>query len=146
MQFIAEIYGYNKQEAKNKTAEMLTTFRLTEVARDRAKTLSGGMQRRLSIAMALISGPEILFLDEPTLGLDVLSRRELWNTIKQLKGKVTIILTTHYMEEAASLADRIGIMAAGQLKAVGTLQELTEQTQTNNLEDAFIALASGMEV
>ena len=85
MQFIAEIYGYNKQEAKNKTAEMLTTFRLTEVARDRAKTLSGGMQRRLSIAMALISGPEILFLDEPTLGLDVLSRRELWNTIKQLR-------------------------------------------------------------
>lgn len=146
LQFIAEIYGYNKQEAKNKTAEMLTTFRLTEVARDRAKTLSGGMQRRLSIAMALISGPEILFLDEPTLGLDVLSRRELWNTIKQLKGKVTIILTTHYMKEAASLADQIGIMAAGQLKAVGTLQELTEQTQTNNLEDAFIALASGMEV
>jgi len=103
----------------------------------KAKNLSGGMQRRLSIAMALISEPQILFLDEPTLGLDVLARRELWASIKSLKGKVTIILTTHYMDEVENLSDRVGIMTKGQLTAVGTVAELTTQTGTSKLEDAF---------
>lgn len=110
----------------------------------KAKNLSGGMQRRLSIAMALISEPQILFLDEPTLGLDVLARRELWSSIKSLKGKVTIILTTHYMDEVESLSDRVGIMAKGQLTAVGTVLELTTQTGTSKLEDAFVMLSGGI--
>ena len=101
------------------------------------------MQRRLSIAMALISNPKILFLDEPTLGLDVLARRELWASIQALKGKVTIVLTTHYLEEVEALSDRIGIMANGKLAAVGTVAELTEQTGTNKLEDAFVILSGG---
>lgn len=101
------------------------------------------MQRRLSIAMAMISNPQILFLDEPTLGLDVLARRELWTTIKALKGKVTIILTTHYMDEVENLADRVGIMAKGRLTAVGSVDQLTAQTNTSKLEDAFVALSGG---
>lgn len=110
----------------------------------KAKHLSGGMQRRLSIAMALISDPQILFLDEPTLGLDVLARRELWASIKELKGKVTIILTTHYMDEVETLSDRVGIMSKGKLKAMGTVQELTMQTDTVKLEDAFVILSGGV--
>lgn len=102
------------------------------------------MKRRLSIAMALISKPEILFLDEPTLGLDVLSRRELWTFIKSLKGKVTIILTTHYMDEVENLADRVGIMAKGKLTAVGTVEELKAKTGTSKLEDAFVMFSGGM--
>jgi ABC-2 type transport system ATP-binding protein len=141
LQLIAAIYGSSKKED-----QMLTSFGLTEVANEKAKTLSGGMQRRLSIAMALISEPQILFLDEPTLGLDVLARRELWNAISQLKGKITMILTTHYMEEAEALSDRIGIMAKGQLKAVGTAAELIAQTESATFEDAFIALATETEV
>ncbi len=121
---------------------MLDTFSLREVAQDKAKTLSGGMQRRLSIAMALISNPSILFLDEPTLGLDVIARRQLWTAVKKLKGKITIILTTHHMEEAEALSDRIGIMAKGRLKAVGTAAELTTKTNTLTLEDAFVSLAA----
>ena len=101
------------------------------------------MQRRLSIAMALISNPQVLFLDEPTLGLDVLARRELWASIRALKGKVTIILTTHYMDEVENLSDRVGVMASGKLTAIGTVAELTEQTNTNKLEDAFVVLAGG---
>ena len=110
---------------------------------EKAKTLSGGMQRRLSIAMALISDPQILFFDEPTLGLDVLARRELWALIKQLKKQVTIILTSHYLEEVEALSDRIGVMTKGRLAAVGTSAELTEQTGTASLEDAFITLSGG---
>ena len=110
----------------------------------KSKHLSGGMQRRLSIAMALISDPQILFLDEPTLGLDVLARRELWASIKELKGKVTIILTTHYMDEVEHLADRVGVMAMGQLVAAGTVAELTMQTGTDKLEDAFVMLSGGV--
>lgn len=109
----------------------------------KAKRLSGGMQRRLSIAMALISNPKILFLDEPTLGLDVLARRELWAAITSLKGNATIILTTHYMEEVEALSDRIGVMSNGKLLAVGTVSELTARTGTSNIEDAFVALAEG---
>lgn len=143
LELIAEVYGHDKTIARTKAQELLATFSLTEVKNNRAKTLSGGMQRRLSIAMALITDPQILFLDEPTLGLDVIARRELWAAIKRLKGRITIILTTHYMEEAEALSDRIGIMAQGELKAVGTAQELIAQTGTKNFEDAFVSLATG---
>lgn len=146
LEMIAGIYGSNKETAKRKAEEMLTAFSLNEVANQKAKTLSGGTQRRLSIAMALISNPEILFLDEPTLGLDVLARRELWAAITKLKGKITIILTTHYMEEAEALSDRLAIMAKGQLKAIGTASEMIAKTGAKSFEDAFIALATDSEV
>jgi len=145
LELIAGIYGSDKITAREKAAKMIETFALGEVANKKAKVLSGGMQRRLSIAMALISDPKILFLDEPTLGLDVLARRELWKAIKALKGKVTMILTTHYLEEAEALSDRIGVMESGRLKAVGTAKELIAQTGAKNFEDAFIALATETE-
>jgi len=137
---MAQVYGSNSRAARTRAEEMLQAFGLTERADDRARTLSGGMQRRLSIAMALISNPEILFLDEPTLGLDVRARRDLWNVVRTLKGRITIILTTHYLEEAEALADRIGIMHAGRLRALGTAAELKAQTGTATLEEAFLTL------
>lgn len=141
LEFTARIYGLNKKEAKEKADKIIEEFSLGEIEKSRAGTLSGGWQRRLSIAMALISDPEILFLDEPTLGLDVLARRELWNVIEKLKGKMTIILTTHYLEEAESLSDRVGIMARGKLCAEGTAEELKKQAETDDFEEAFITLA-----
>lgn len=143
LELIAGIYGQDGKTAKKNTVEMAVRFGLQNELKKKAKHLSGGMQRRLSIAMALISNPQILFLDEPTLGLDVLARRELWKLISGLKGNVTIILTTHYMEEAESLSDRVGIMADGKLTAAGTAAELMEQTGTTKLEDAFVILAGG---
>jgi len=116
---------------------------LTDQARKKAGKLSGGWQRRLSIAMALISDPQIIFLDEPTLGLDVLARRELWDLIRSLKGDTTILLTTHYLEEAEALSDRIGIMAKGQLLMADTLPGILEKTKENKLEDAFVRIARG---
>lgn len=142
LQLIAKLYGNNNKEAIKKTDEMIEKFGLTEIAKSKAKTLSGGWQRRLSIAMALISSPQILFLDEPTLGLDVIARRELWNIVKELKGKITIILTTHYLEEAEALSDRIGIMAKGELKAVGTVNDLLKITGAQKFEDAFVTLST----
>ena len=142
---IAGIYGSTRKEAKEKAAAMLEEFHMQEVAGQRAGTLSGGWQRRLSIAMALISQPQILFLDEPTLGLDVLARRELWNIIEKLKGRVTVILTTHYMEEAASLADRVAILAHGRLRLCGTVQEILDAAGETDFENAFIKLAGGTE-
>lgn len=141
LELICGIYGMKRQEAKCKAEETIKEFAMEEIAGDRAATLSGGWQRRLSIAMALISNPKLLFLDEPTLGLDVLARRELWTAIRKLKGKVTIILTTHYLEEAEALSDRIGIMAKGRLCAVGTAKELMEKTGTEKFEDAFVTIA-----
>lgn len=145
LEFISRIYGFNRKQTAQKVDSILEEFDMQEIAKDRAGTLSGGWKRRLSIAMALISEPKVLFLDEPTLGLDVLARRELWKTIEKLKGKITIILTTHYLEEAESLSDRIGIMAKGCLKAVGTAQELKALAKTDNFEEAFIRIA-GEEV
>lgn len=142
LDLIARLYGLGRGAVAAAVAEMLTTFGLHGVARDRARTLSGGMQRRLSVAMALISDPQVLFLDEPTLGLDVLARRELWAAIRRLRGRVTVVLTTHSMEEATALADRVGVMADGELRAVGTVAELQARTGRDNLEDAFVALAS----
>ncbi|MDO4573166.1 MAG: ABC transporter ATP-binding protein [Clostridia bacterium] len=145
LEMIAGIYGHGPAAARSRAGEMLSAFGLTERAEDKARILSGGMQRRLSIAMALISGPRILFLDEPTLGLDVVARRELWAHIERLKGRVTIILTTHYLEEAEALSDRIGVMAEGGLRASGTAAELVKLMGTKNFEDAFVALATGKE-
>ena len=140
LELIARVYGADKNSAQAKAAEMMEKFSLTERAKDRAKTLSGGLQRRLSIAMALISEPEIVFLDEPTLGLDVRARRDLWKVVESLKGKVTVILTTHYLEEAEALSDRIGVMHEGRLRAVGTSEELKTLTGTDNFEEAFLRL------
>ena len=142
LEFIAGIYGFSKIEQVQKAKDMISQFNLQEFENQKARTLSGGWQRKLSIAMALISNPKILFLDEPTLGLDVLGRRELWNLITSLKGKITIILTTHYLEEAEYLSDRIGIMANGKLKALGTATELIQKTDAKNFEDAFIQICT----
>ena len=141
LEFIAGIFGFTKAEAKAKATKMIEDFDMADIEKSRAKTLSGGWQRRLSIAMALISEPEIVFLDEPTLGLDVLARRELWKHISKLKGKITIILTTHYLEEAEALSDRIGIMAKGVLKAEGTADELKSKAGTDDFEEAFVRIA-----
>jgi ABC-2 type transport system ATP-binding protein len=140
LEMIAGIYGISKMAIHGKVDEMITEFNLSEVRKKKAKLLSGGMQRRLSIAMALISEPEILFLDEPTLGLDVLARRDLWAIIRKLKEKTTIILTTHYLEEVEALSDRVAIMQKGKIKAIGTVVELLSQTGTKTLEDAFVSL------
>ena len=145
LELIAGIYGSDGRTARAKATSTIQELDLGEVERQKAKTLSGGWQRRLSIAMALISEPQVLYLDEPTLGLDVLARRELWSVIERLKGTVTIILTTHYLEEAEALSDRIGVMAHGELKALGTAAELVAQTGAPTFEDAFIALATGSE-
>ena len=143
VEFIAGIYGFPKEKIKEKTEETLSSFGLTEEADKKAKNLSGGMMRRLSIALALVSEPEILFLDEPTLGLDVIARRELWKKISALKGKITVVLTTHYLEEAEALSDRIAVMKKGKLLTVGTADEIVAETGEKNFEDAFVALTSG---
>ena len=141
LDFMAGVYKIkNKNE---KIDKLVKTFKLQEVLKQKAKTLSGGWQRKLSIAISLINDPKVLFLDEPTLGLDVLSRRELWAVIESLKRKITIILTTHYMEEAESLSDRVGIMDKGNLIAVGTVKELMQKAGTNNFEEAFVKIATG---
>lgn len=144
LEFMAGVYQIpNKEEKIN---ELVKMFKLEEVLKQKAKTLSGGWQRKVSIAIALINEPEILFLDEPTLGLDVIARKELWNVIEKLKGKITIILTTHYMEEAERLSDRIGIMAKGNLIDVGTAEELIKRSGEKNFEDAFVKIATGGEL
>lgn len=140
LQFMAGVYEIENKDER--IAELIKTFNLDDVLKQKAKTLSGGWQRKLSIAIALINSPKILFLDEPTLGLDVIARRELWSVIEGLKGDITIILTTHYMEEAESLCDRIAIMAKGEIKEIGTPDELKAKAQTDNFEEAFVALAT----
>ena len=137
------VHGLDRETARERTARLMERFGLEQVRRKRAGKLSGGWQRRLSLAMALISEPEVLFLDEPTLGLDVLARSELWDAIRALKGHTTILLTTHYMEEAEALSDRIGIMRDGKLLAIGTAAELKRQAGTDKFEDAFIKIVKG---
>ncbi|MCG3088348.1 ABC transporter ATP-binding protein [Sporosarcina cyprini] len=146
LDLMAGVHGFSKSERKRKVADMMQAFSLSPYAKQRSKTLSGGWKRRLSIAMALIGEPEILFLDEPTLGLDILARRELWRVISELKGKVTIILTTHYLEEAESLSDRICILKAGEVKATGTAEELKLLTGSTSFDDAFVALVEEVAV
>ena len=141
LELMAGIHGADRAAIREKTNALSRRFGLDEVLNRPAGKLSGGWQRRLSIAMALILEPKILFLDEPTLGLDVLARAELWEQIRALKGEITVILTTHYMEEAESLSDRIGVMSRGRLIRIGTAAELKAETGTASLEEAFIALA-----
>ena len=140
LELICGIHGFSKEKTKAKIRELSGQFSLDSVLQRKAGKLSGGWQRRVSIAMALISEPQILFLDEPTLGLDVLARHDLWEVIRALKGKVTMILTTHYMEEAEALSDRIGIMKNGRLLAVGTAEELKEKAGTGDFETAFVTI------
>ena len=140
LEMICGIHEFSKAKTQAKIKELSDTFNLDSVLQRKAGKLSGGWQRRVSIAMALISEPQILFLDEPTLGLDVIARHELWETVSTLKGKITIILTTHYMEEAEFLSDRIGIMKNGHLLAVGTADELKEKAGCNTFESAFITI------
>ena len=145
LMLMAGLYGLTPNRSAENVERIIKDFNLEEIAGDKAKTLSGGWQRRLSIAMALVTEPEILFLDEPTLGLDVIARRELWETIKELKAKMTIVLTTHYLEEAEALCDRIAVMSKGKLMALGTAEELKAQAGCDNFEDAFVKLAGGKE-
>ena len=137
LQFFANIYNISDINSLN---EVVNIFKLNEVLNQKAKTLSGGYKRRLSIAIALISKPKILFLDEPTLGLDVFARRELWKIIKKLQKNITIILTSHYLEEIENLCDRVAILSNGKLLKTGTIEEIKQLTNTQNFEDAFIKL------
>lgn len=140
LELICGIYGFSKEKTRKRIEEVSKQFSLGEVLKRKAGKLSGGWQRRVSIAMALISEPRILFLDEPTLGLDVIARHDLWEVIRTLKGKITIILTTHYMEEAEALSDRIGIMRSGSLLAVGTAEELKQRANAKDFETAFVSI------
>lgn len=134
------VHGFSKEKSRQKAAELAAQLGLAPILHRRAGKLSGGWQRRLSIAMALVSQPEILFLDEPTLGLDVLARSDLWDTVRSLKGRITIVLTTHALEEAEALSDRVGVMKDGRLLALGTPEELKRQTGSARFEDAFVKL------
>ncbi len=138
------VHGFSKDKKSAKIAELSALLGLDSVLSKKAGKLSGGWQRRLSIAMALISEPSILFLDEPTLGLDVLARSDLWELIRALKGKVTVILTTHYMEEAEALSDRIAIMKDGKLLACDTPDALKQSVDAVNMEQAFIRIVKGV--
>ena len=140
LELICGIHGFSKEKTQRRIMELTQQFDLDTVLNRKAGKLSGGWQRRVSIAMALISQPQILFLDEPTLGLDVIAKHDLWALIRSLKGKVTIILTTHYMEEAEILSDRIGIMKSGRLLAIGTPEDLKKQAGTDNFETAFVTI------
>ena len=140
LELICGIHGFSKEKTSARIRELSARLALDSVLARKAGKLSGGWQRRVSIAMALISEPQILFLDEPTLGLDVIARRELWEVIRSLKGKATIILTTHYMEEAEALSDRIGVMKNGRLLAAGTAEELKKQAGTDDFETAFVSI------
>ena len=140
LELLCRIHGFSKDKRQAKTRELTERLGLSAVLRKKAGKLSGGMQRRLSIAMALVGEPQILFLDEPTLGLDVLARADLWDLIRSLKGQITIILTTHYMEEAEALSDRIAIMKDGRLLRCDTAAALMEQTGAARFEDAFIRI------
>ena len=137
---MCDVHGLNKDKAKAKIEELSKALDLESVMNRKAGKLSGGWKRRLSIAMALVSEPKVLFLDEPTLGLDVIARSELWDLIESLKGKTTIVLTTHYMEEAEALSDRLGVMKNGRLLFTGTVKEMKEKTGTEKIEDAFIKM------
>lgn len=134
------VHGFSREKSRQKAAELAEQLGLAPILHRRAGKLSGGWQRRLSIAMALVSQPEILFLDEPTLGLDVLARSDLWDTVRSLKGRITIVLTTHDLEEAEALSDRVGVMKDGRLLALGTPEELKRQTGSARFEEAFVKL------
>lgn len=140
----AKIYGF--RDAAARADGIIERLGLNEFAGRQSKHLSGGLRRRLSIGMGIVTEPKVLFLDEPTLGLDVIARRELWRFIEELKKSVTVVLTTHYMEEAEALSDRVAVMAGGTVKASGTLAELRAVSgcaADERLENVFIKLAEG---
>ncbi len=143
LELMCGVHGFSRDKQNAKITELTELLGLDSVIRKRAGKLSGGWQRRLSIAMALISEPEILFLDEPTLGLDVIVRSDMWDIIRSLKGRVTIILTTHYMEEAEALSDRIAIMKEGRLLICDTAEKIKEVAGTDNFEQAFVRIVKG---
>ncbi|MBQ7315815.1 MAG: ABC transporter ATP-binding protein [Clostridia bacterium] len=144
LELMCGVHGFPKEKKSAKIQELTELLDLSEILKKKAGKLSGGWQRRLSIAMALVSEPKILFLDEPTLGLDVVARSELWDLIRSLKGHVTVILTTHYMEEAESLSDRVGIMKNGKLLALGSVEEIKRQAECEKFEEAFIRIVKGV--
>ena len=144
LELICGVHSFSKSKREAKITELGELLGLTEVFSKKAGKLSGGWQRRLSIAMALISEPQILFLDEPTLGLDVIARSDLWDMIRALKGKITVILTTHYMEEAEALSDRIAIMKDGKMLICDTAQRIKESAGTEMFEEAFIRIVKGV--
>ncbi len=144
LELMCGVHGFTEDKQNAKIAELTKLLKLESVSKKKAGKLSGGWQRRLSIAMALISEPEILFLDEPTLGLDVLARNDLWDIISSLKGKITIILTTHYMEEAEALSDRVAIMKDGKLLICDTADKIKETAGTDNFEQAFVRIVKGV--
>lgn len=141
LELAAGLWGAEHDAAKEEAEKYIKRFGMESIARKRARTLSGGWQRRLSIAMALISDPQVLFLDEPTLGVDVLARRELWGIVREMRGNKTVILTTHYLEEAEALCDRIAVMSRGRIVALGTAEELKNQAGCSSFEEAFVRLA-----
>ncbi len=141
--FMAGIYGIKRADAKQSVEKLVKLFRFESILNKKAKRLSGGWQRKLSIALAVLAQPKVLFLDEPTLGLDVLSRTQLWQFIKSLKGNIIIVLTTHYMEEAEELADMVGIMSGGKLIACDTCSNLIEKTKEDNFAKAFVKIVGG---
>lgn len=143
LELMAGVHGFSKDQSKERVTTLIEQFGLGEITDKKAGKLSGGWQRRLSIAMALICEPKILFLDEPTLGLDVLARSELWDMIRTLKGKITIILTTHYMEEAEALSDHVAIMRSGKLLLVGTVDEIKKEAGTDKFDEAFVRIVKG---
>ena len=145
LELMCGVHGLSKEKREKKIQELSELLHLDSIMNRKAGKLSGGWQRRLSIAMALISEPQILFLDEPTLGLDVLARAELWKIILALKGSVTVILTTHYMEEAEALSDRVAIMKDGRLLICDTPQNIKKAAQTDNFEQAFISTVQGVK-
>lgn len=145
LEFMCGVHGLSREETKKRVENLTDRFSLGEALSRRAGKLSGGWQRRLSIAMALVSNPEILFLDEPTLGLDVIARAGLWDEVRSFKGKMTVILTTHSMEEAGALSDRVGVMHRGKLIAVGTPSEICEKTGAEKFEDAFVSVVKEAE-
>ena len=144
LRLMCGVYGLSKEKTVAKIAELAAKLGLESVMKKKAGKLSGGWQRRLSIAMALVSDPQILYLDEPTLGLDVLARSDLWDIIRELKGKVTVVLTTHYMEEAEALSDRVAIMREGRLLMCDTVDAIKERAETDSFEQAFIRIVKGV--
>jgi ABC-2 type transport system ATP-binding protein len=134
--FHARLYGLGKTERQKRVGELLRLMELEDAADRKTKTYSGGMKRRLELARGLITGPSVLFLDEPTQGLDPQNRTNIWDYIRDLKASnnMTVLLTTHYMEEAEALADRVGIMDKGEIIIEGTPRELVDQMGADNIQ------------
>jgi ABC-2 type transport system ATP-binding protein len=140
-------FGMPKKERRERTTELLETFSLTAKANDRTRTLSGGMKRRLILARALMHRPRLLILDEPTAGVDVELRLELWHYVQRINAEgTTILLTTHYLEEAEQLCDKIAFIGEGQIAAIGTSAELAAQYHVSSLEDAYLELVGRKEL